>query len=55
VFEITKLNKLFNIQAEQLLADRLDVLLVEDLAVGEIDDGHIADVFHFEAPATGWS
>src|SRR5262249_53939993 len=39
-------------QAEELLADDLDVLLVEDLLVGEIHDSDIADVFDFEAAPT---
>src|SRR5207302_7953272 len=30
----------------------LDVLFVQNLAVDEIDNGHVADVFNFEATAT---
>ena len=33
-------------QAEQLLADDLDILLVENLAVDEVDDGDVADLLH---------
>ena len=40
-------------QAEELFADGLDVRLVQNLAVGEIDNGHVADVFDFEPAATG--
>src|SRR5207253_2740582 len=39
-------------ETEELLADDLDVLLVEDLPVREVDHGDITDIFHFEAPAT---
>jgi hypothetical protein len=36
-------------QTEELFADKLDVLLVEDFLIGEINHGHIADVLHFQA------
>jgi hypothetical protein len=39
-------------QAEELFADDLNVLFVEDLFVGEIDHRDIADVFDFQATAT---
>src|SRR5438105_1693237 len=32
-------------QAKELFADQLDVLLIEDLAVGEIHDRDVPDVF----------
>ena len=38
-------------QAEQVVADHLDVLLVEDLLVDEVDDRDVADVLDLE-PAT---
>ena len=40
-------------QAEQLIANDLDVLFVEDLAIDEVDHGHIANVFYLQATATG--
>ncbi len=40
-------------QAEQVVADHLDVLLVEDLLVDEVDDGDVADVFDFEPTTAG--
>src|SRR5262249_40973669 len=39
-------------QAEELLADDLDVLLVQDFLVDEIDGRNVADVLDFEAFAT---
>ena len=39
-------------EAEELLADDLDVLLVQDLAVDEIDHRDVADGFDFEATTT---
>src|SRR5262249_20749964 len=36
-------------QAEELIADDLDVLLVQDLAVDEVDHGDIADVLNLQA------
>src|SRR5207247_1897253 len=38
-------------EAEQVFADLLNVLLVEDLAVDEVDDRDVADIFHFQAAA----
>jgi hypothetical protein len=35
-------------QAEELFPDDLNVLLVQDFLVHEINDGHIANVFHFQ-------
>src|SRR5262249_34133198 len=43
--------RVFN-QAKKLLTNDLNVLLVQNLAIDEIDDGHVADVFHFKATAT---
>ena len=40
-------------QAEKLLADDLDILLVKDLAIDKVDHGDIADVFNFEPTPTG--
>jgi len=40
-------------QAEQLLADDLNILFVQDLAIDEINHGDIADVFDFQA-TTAW-
>src|SRR5262245_49923810 len=39
-------------QAEKLLADDLDILLVENFAIHEIDHGHVADVLHLQAAPT---
>ena len=39
-------------EAEQLLADDLDVLLVQDLAIDEVDHRNVADRFDFEAATT---
>src|SRR5207248_11567312 len=39
-------------QAEELFADDLDVLLVENLLVREANNRHIANVFDFESPST---
>src|SRR5262249_23833757 len=38
-------------QTEELLADHLDILFVQNLAVDEINNRHIANVFNFEATA----
>ena len=40
-------------QPEQVVADHLDVLLVEDLLVDEVDDRDVADVLDFEPAAAG--
>ena len=37
-------------EAEELFADDLDVLFIEDFLVDEIDDGDVADVFYFQSP-----
>ena len=42
-------------QPEQVVADHLDVLLVQDLLVDEVDEGDVPDVLDFEpAAAGGW-
>ena len=38
-------------QAEQLIADYLDVLLVQDFAVHEVNDGNIADMLDLKTAA----
>src|SRR5579864_7397849 len=38
-------------QAEEVFADLLNVLLVEDLAVDEVHDGHVAFLYDLEATA----
>src|SRR5262249_32836848 len=38
-------------QTEKLLADNLNVLLVQDFSVCKTDHSHIADVFHFQTAA----
>src|SRR5438874_7216679 len=38
-------------ELEELLADHLDVLFVEDLLVHEVHDGDIADIFDFDTAA----
>src|SRR5262249_15798376 len=40
-------------QAEKLLANDLDVLVVEYFLVGEIDNRHLSDIFDFQAPPSG--
>src|SRR5262249_29882325 len=39
-------------QAEKLFADHLDILLIENLFIGKVHDGNVADVFHFQPAAT---
>src|SRR5262249_23081754 len=38
-------------QTEELFTDNLDILLIQDLLVGEVHDRHIADIFHFQPAA----
>ncbi len=42
----------FVYQTEQLLTDDLDILLIEDLAIDEVDHGDIADMLDLEPAAT---
>src|SRR5262249_31935525 len=40
-------------ELEQVFTDLLNVLLVEDLSIDEVHDGHVADLLGFEAAPTG--
>src|SRR5205823_2319838 len=40
-------------EAEQVFTDLLDILLIQNFAINELNNGHIAAFFHFEATTTG--